>query len=229
MNRKTIALILIMAVVVLTACGRDRESASETPTTAPTVAPVVEKSAEEAPAQDPTTAEEASAEKAAASGQEESPLDAPESPLAGPESPLDAPESPLEEPAVEPPALDAITGAETGALIGRILVSNSNGENPVVNMKVALAEVIRDEEGVARVAGYEPAVARRTASDDLGRFALNELDPGTYAIILDAVITSIMLNDPVTGETILVDIKAGEVVDLGRLDYESLALPGYVE
>lgn len=218
MTKKLTVMILIFAVVILAACGRDRGAAPEA-TSAPTEA-AAPATAEPA-AQEPT-AEAAAAQETAEPEQETSPLNAPESPLDAPDSPLTAPI------VVEPPALDAKTSAESGGVTGRLMVL-SGGERPVVNMIVGLAEVIRDDDGVPRVAGYDAANAFRTTTDDFGRFAIDEVAPGTYAIIVDAVITSIMLADPVTGDPILVDVEPDSVVDIGRLDYDSLALPGYSE
>ncbi len=218
MTKKLTVLVLIFAVVILAACGRDRSAAPEA-TSAPNEAAAP--ATTEPAAQEPT-AEAPTAQETTEPEQETSPLNAPESPLDAPESPLTAPI------VVEPPALEAKTTADSGGVTGRIMVL-SGGERPVVNMIVGLAEVIRDDDGVPRVAGYDAANAFRSTTDDFGRFAIDEVAPGTYAIIVDAVITSVMLADPVTGDPILVDVEPDSVVDIGRLDYDSLALPGYAE
>jgi hypothetical protein len=220
-NTKQIALVAIVVVAILAVAalvwrGRDRGATPEA-TSAPTEVAATAEPATREPAAEAATAQEATEPE-----QETSPLNAPESPLTAPESPLTAPI------VVEPPALEAETTADSGGVTGRLMVL-SGGERPVVNMIVGLAEVIRDDDGVPRVAGYDAANAFRTTTDDFGRFAINEVAPGTYAIIVDAVITSIMLADPVTGDPILVDVEPDSVVNIGRLDYDSLALPGYVE
>ena len=46
-------------------------------------------------------------------------------------------------------------------------------------------------------------------------------------IILDSTITSVMLANPDTGESIIVEVKADEVFDVGTLTYENLLIPGY--
>ena len=57
--------------------------------------------------------------------------------------------------------------------------------------------------------------------------SIEEVPPATYAIILDAVTTSILLADPITGDPILIEIDADALTDVGRLNYESLDLPEY--
>ena len=242
MKRTILILTFALILATLAGCGRNREEALPAPAAtvavpaeAETGETATEEATEEAAATSETLVEEgesAGAEVAAA----EAAADAAESPVAAgdaaqsPMSPLDAPESPLATPVVvEPPSLPTETQDGTGAFIGRIMINNASGVRPVQDMIVALADVLRDEDGTPLIAGYESAVARKTATDELGRFAMNNVEPGTYAIILDAVITSVLLADPTTGEPILIEVTDGDVVDIGRLDYESLALPNYLE
>jgi hypothetical protein len=44
---------------------------------------------------------------------------------------------------------------------------------------------------------------------------------------VDSVTAAVMLVDPATDESIIVDVKASEAVDVGLLEYESLEIPGY--
>ena len=235
MNRKALILLLVLLVATLAGCGRSRPAPSDTAATqAPTQAAAEAEPAEaEATEAEPAEAEatdvpatEAPATEAPAEEDEAVVEDSAASPLA--DSPLGDGGSPLATPiAAEPPALDAQTTTETGAVIGRIMLMNENETLPVSNMKVALADVLLDDDGIPRIAGYDAANAYRTISDDLGRFAIEDVPPATYAIILDAVRTSILLADPLTGDPILIEIDADALTDVGRLNYESLDLPGY--
>lgn len=137
-------------------------------------------------------------------------------------SPLSAPESPL------PPAAEQRTGdATTGVVTGQIIVHAKDGDKPVNNMIFALAVVLRDEDGVAKVAGYDAANSPKTVTDAQGNFLIEDVPVGTYTLILDAVLKSHMLSYPSTEETILVEVKAGEVTNTGLLEYDSLPLPGF--
>ncbi len=197
--------IFVAMALVLGGCGGGDETATAVPV-APTEAPTA--TAVQATA---TTA----TEPTAAPQQAESPL-----------SPLAAPESPLAPAAILPEMNPEMTEAD-GAVTGRVVVVRPSGESvPVTNVIMGLAEVIRDESGVPKVAGYEPSAAPRADVDEAGQFVLSRVPPGTYALILDAVITQAMLTDPATGDTILIDVKPNEVIELGQLEYDSLPLPG---
>jgi hypothetical protein len=149
-----------------------------------------------------------------------------ESPLAMPESPLAGPESPLATP-VRAAAIKPEMTASTGAVIGTIRIRSASVDKPVANTKVALAPVIQPESGAPRATGYDPANAPQTTSDAEGNFAINTVEPGLYGIIVDGVTAAVMLVDPATDESIIVDVKASEAVDVGLLEYESLEIPGY--
>ena len=136
-------------------------------------------------------------------------------------SPL-APSSPLPTPAEKP-----VPTSDTGSIVGRILINRPEGQIAVADILIGLAEVIRDENGVAKVGGYEPSNTIRVYTDAYGRFVMNDVKPGTYTLILDAVVNQSQLSDDKTGNTILAEVKAGEVTDLGTLNYSSLPIPGF--
>lgn len=137
------------------------------------------------------------------------------------ESPL-APSSPLPTPAENP-----VPTSNAGSIVGRILITKPDGQIAVSDMLIGLAEVIYDEDGAAKVGGYEPSRAIRVYTDAYGRFVMNDVKPGTYTLILDAVVNQYQLSDETTGNTILAEVKAGEVTDLGTLNYSSLPIPGF--
>jgi hypothetical protein len=220
--------LLMLAPAALAACGGG-DTAEPTPTPTPLAAPVGEAaaagSASEAPNDTPTAepTEGTTAEITAVAGTNQA-AERPESPL----SPL-SPIVPTPTPTPETSGLTAQAGEDSGGLTGRILVRRSTGDVPVAGLILGLAEIIYDEEGVARASGYDPATPNRTDTDSGGGFALSDVPPGTYTLILDAVMTQYQLNDPVTGETIMVTIEPGEVVEVGVLRYDSLPVPGFTE
>ncbi len=219
--------LLLLALVTLSACGR-RGAAEPTPTPSPIATPVEEAAAPaEAPAEAPA-AETPEAEEAAAETEAEAAAEQPESPLAAeqPDSPL-SPLVPTPTPTFEPSGLSAETSAETGGIVGRLLIERSTGDVPVAGLLMGVAEVIYDDEGVPRASGYDHASPYRTDTTGDGGFAIENLPPGEYTLILDAVITQYQLDDPDSGETILVSIEPGEVVDVGVLRYDSLPVPGF--
>jgi len=56
-----------------------------------------------------------------------------------------------------------------------------------------------------------------TMADESGRFAFPDLEPGTYALILWTPARSFVINDPETGQGLLVTVEAGVIIELGKI------------
>lgn len=143
-------------------------------------------------------------------------------------SPLPTPPptgSPLPTPGAS--GMVGVAGVDSGAIVGRILIAREGGDVPVAGLILGLAEVLRGEDGIARASGYAADTPNKSTTDDGGGFVVNNVPPGTYSLILDAVVTSYQLADPESGDTILVEVQPGEVVDIGVLRFDSLPLPGF--
>ena len=117
------------------------------------------------------------------------------------------------------------TTADTGTLTGVLLLRTEDGLRPVVDIKIAIGETLSDDEGTERVVAYEPSTAPVAYTDSTGRFVFEDLQSGRYGLILDIVMNSFLLYKEGTLDAILFDITAGEVTDLGRLEYSELPLP----
>jgi hypothetical protein len=189
---------LLFGILILAGCGGDEP----TPTVEPQMTPVVE----------PTAAVQPSAATPVAMP---SPLAAPVSPLAAPVSPLAVPDQ------------ATLTSPTTGAIVGALLIQRGGVETAIEGVYIGLADVIRDEQGIPKVSGYEPSAAQRAATDAAGQFVLKDLKPGSYTLILDAAVTQYQLMYPNSENTILVDVEPGKIVNLGALRYESLPIPGF--
>lgn len=218
----TIVLVLALAILGLAGCGGGEEP---TPTLAPptataTAAPTTIQEPTETPTMPPT---QATAVMPPAS---ESTIEASqaESPLAAPASPLSAPPSPLAPPSLAP---TPVTSADTGGLTGQIIVAKPTGDVAVAGLTIGLAEVIKGEDGMPKASGYEASAAPKATTDDYGRFVFDNLKPGLYTLILDAVVTQYQLDDIDTGDTILVEIQPNTIVDVSQLRYPSLPIPGF--
>ncbi len=117
------------------------------------------------------------------------------------------------------------TTADTGALTGVLLLQTEDGLKPVADIKIAIGETLSDDEGTERVVAYDPSTAPVAYTDSTGRFVFGELQSGRYGLILDIVLSSFLLYKEGTPDAILFDITAGEMTDLGRLEYSELPLP----
>jgi len=224
-SRIILAALLIVAALTLAACG-----GGEDPTATPlpaTFIPTVPPTPVEEPTTPPTAepvATEAPVEAATEEVDPEVEASQAESPLAAPDSPLDAPSSPLTPPSPAPTPV--ISGVE-GGLAGQIVVVRPTGDVAVSGLVIGLAEVILGDDGLPKASGYEASTAPKATTDDYGRFVFDNLKPGAYTLILDAVVTQYQLDEAETGDTILVEVKADEIVELGELRYPSLPIPGF--
>lgn len=117
------------------------------------------------------------------------------------------------------------TTADKGALTGVLLLKTDDGPIPVADIKIAIGQTLRDDEGAERIVAYEPSTAPVAYTDAAGRFVFEELQSGRYGLILDVVLSAFLLYREGTTDAILFEITAGEVTDLGRLEYSELPLP----
>ena len=129
------------------------------------------------------------------------------------------------EPAADSPSPQIKTTADTGALTGILLLKTGDGFRPVADVKIALGKPLSDDEGTERVVAYEPSTAPVAYTDAAGRVVFEGLESGRSGLILDVVLSSFLLYREGTIDAILFDITAGEVTDLGRLEYAELPLP----
>jgi len=90
-------------------------------------------------------------------------------------------------------------------------------------MPVYLGEVLLAN-GTPALASLDKQTAPSTLIQPNGRFVFVNVPPGTYSLIVDMVIHTIILRDPATGGDILVDVKEGETIDLGTLTFPDLSL-----
>lgn len=196
--------------LVLVACSDDE------PTPTPTAVPP-------APTETPTAA------------QPESPLNAPsDSPLPTPGAVTTTAQAAGAEKMNVIPAAGAPINPQTtttaGAVTGRIFVNDGQGFRPVTQIIVALAEIIKDENGNEIATGYDAVNSPRNDIRDDGIFVIENVPPGRYGIILDSVMTQVMLKDPENlDNSLLITVEADKVTDISNLVYASLPLPGYTQ
>lgn len=150
--------------------------------------------------------------------------ESPESPI----SPLSTPDSPLFVSAGTPPV--ATPSETTGSIVGAVIVkpaAEDGSYRPFANLTVAVAGVLEEPGVDTQVAAYKSATAPKAVSDEYGRFAINDMSPGKYALILDLVIHQHLVLDPESGEGVVFEVEAGKTVDLGTFLYDSLPIEGF--
>ncbi len=108
-----------------------------------------------------------------------------------------------------------------GTVTGKLLLNNKG----VGDVLLYLAEVLKDKTGKDIVAGLDRTNSPNIRTNSEGTFTFVNVKVGRYALILDVVTNQYMINYPDKETPILVDVQAGQVVDLGTMDYDTLPLP----
>lgn len=68
-----------------------------------------------------------------------------------------------------------------------------------------------------------PDTSPSTATSEEGRFVFQDVEPGTYAMVMWTPGNSWVVSDPETNKDILVTVEAGQITDLGEIKTD---LPG---
>ncbi len=111
-----------------------------------------------------------------------------------------------------------------GRVTGVLQVRSGEASQPVRDAILYLAGTLKDSAENESVAAMDPVNSPRTLSDDQGRFMFPNVAPGNYGLVLYAITTSYMLNQPDTGDSMLITVTAGNQIDLGTLVYSSLPI-----
>lgn len=103
---------------------------------------------------------------------------------------------------------------ENGVITGKILIENSN--EPYLNSLLVLGDVSEpDAEGYPPLVGYSVDSDPKAIQSSDGVFVFDNIKPGEYGIVLWSPISTFLLTDHNTGDTIFVTVKAGEVTNIG--------------
>lgn len=145
-----------------------------------------------------------------------------EAPAAEAASPL----SPVASPLPTPTSVPAISSSEgTGVITGRLLLILEDGRIvPVPDVVMAAAEVLTNDQGEEKVVGYDRTGSPKDQTDENGFFAIVDVPPGRYGLILDTVMTSFLLSMPDQSGDMLITIEPGTQADMGELTYDMLPL-----
>lgn len=111
--------------------------------------------------------------------------------------------------------------ADRAVVFGQVLL---NG-NAVVNTDVVLAEITKDDQGKEILATYDVSKSPRAITDGEGKFALGDVAPGRYGVVLDTVLSAVLLRTQDGDEPLVITLEAGQSLDMGTLDYTDLPIP----
>jgi hypothetical protein len=122
-----------------------------------------------------------------------------------------------------PPAAAVTTTMGPGqATITGVLRQGAGSPKPAVGVVLALAPILPNAAGTPAAARFDRTTAPETITDADGRFVFAGIKPQPYALILDRVVESYLLREPSSGDDMIWSPKAGQVLNVGNLDYASL-------
>ena len=116
---------------------------------------------------------------------------------------------------VPTPGSDKV-GTVTGKLIR---VRKKDGEKPLAKAPLYLGTVLKSNQGAEGLVSLDKGTAPKTTVDAQGNFAFINVPPGRYGLMIETPIAVVLLNQPDSGNNMIVDVKGGKVVDLGELKY----------
>ena len=105
-------------------------------------------------------------------------------------------------------------GVLTGSLVQKGV--DGNPDKPYEGLRVFLGSLIPSEDGKSTLARVNSLEAPTTITDINGKFVFDDLEPDTYILVLQVPPNMLIkLNDPETGQDMLVEIPGGKVTDIG--------------
>ena len=106
-------------------------------------------------------------------------------------------------------------GKDTGIVIGQ-LVSGPDSQ-PVLGA-LYLARMINPDEGdMPPIVAFSDSTDPLAVQDQTGRFLFIDISPGDYALMIWNPVTSTVIQDEKTKEYRIIEVKAGEMTDLGTI------------
>jgi len=100
---------------------------------------------------------------------------------------------------------------------------------PVRGAILYLGKAIKANDGRVLMIAFDKSTAPKAETDIAGKFMFTDVPDDYYGLILDLITSSIVLHDPVTKRELLIEVKSGDVVDLGQLIYQDLPFLPYAK
>jgi hypothetical protein len=125
--------------------------------------------------------------------------------------------------AIEPFVVPTPSSAQLGNVTGSLLRIIEGETEPIAEATLYLGNVVRSEQGIEGLVELNRGVNPQTETTPQGEFVFTEVEPGRYGLMFDTATSgALLLNQPDTGSNLIVEVAGGEVVDLGRLEYQDL-------
>lgn len=118
--------------------------------------------------------------------------------------------------AYQSPVAEAPTDG-TGKIVGRLVDPSINA--PHASARIILGTVRATDDGTDTVITMRELSSPQTRTDAQGYFQLDELMPGEYVLILWTPLGTKMLEDPINGSELYIDLMANQVAEVGQLEF----------
>lgn len=139
----------------------------------------------------------------------------------GQAAPPNSPPSTTNNSTAPTPELPIPASNEAGVVIGKLMNSRNQSEaKPMAEAPIYLGTILKSETGAEGLVQLVKESAPKAIVDAQGNFVFNNVPPGRYGLMLDTPRGAILLNKPVTGESMIAAVSAGQTFDFGELRYD---------
>jgi len=105
---------------------------------------------------------------------------------------------------------------DSGIITGKLLVEGSR--EAYLGANLVLGEVVEaDQPGYPPLVSYSEDSNPKAVLAKNGSFLFVNIHPGKYSIVLTNPLAANLIEDPITGGTLIITVEAGKVIDLGEL------------
>ncbi len=118
-----------------------------------------------------------------------------------------------------PLVLPTPTSGDKGT-VGGVFIRRIPGQpdEPITEVHVFLATIVSTTNGKPTMAGLDKVKAPKAYTDAAGRFVILDVPAGSYGVIYETPTRTLLLKQPGTSEDWVIEVKGGQVLDLGT-DY----------
>lgn len=102
----------------------------------------------------------------------------------------------------------------SGIVTGQLLTPGPGGDPYITSLYLART-IESDKAGYPPIITFSNEEELRASQDQTGKFLFESIEPGIYGLTIS---TSTIIEDPDTGEYLLVEVRAGEIIDLGVIE-----------
>lgn len=125
---------------------------------------------------------------------------------------ISAGESPIG--TTEAPRFDCVPSAASyGSIMGILYLTD---HRPAVGSIIYLGEYVGEETGTPMII-VDPGRSRHTETVEGGAFCFRDVPPGRYGLVVWDAVESVLLADPSTGYSLIVEVRSGNTVDVGKV------------